>query len=100
MTDDAKNLLRECLQYLYESAPAEVYDRITAHLAADDVVTVPREVITLIRLVDEYCNALDNEDMDVGGYRPSVEIIGEIGPAVDDCMHLLAAPPTSNGKEG
>lgn len=34
MTDDAKNLLRECLQYLYESAPAEVYDRITAHLAA------------------------------------------------------------------
>lgn len=39
MTDDAKNLLRECLQYLYESAPAEVYDRITAHLAAPAPVT-------------------------------------------------------------
>lgn len=53
MTDDAKNLLRECLQYLYESAPAEVYDRITAHLAAP--VQEPRVAenlaMTLRRLI-------------------------------------------------
>jgi len=42
------------------------------------------KLLNVLRLADEYTNAVENEAIDVGGYRPSGEILRELGPAVDE----------------
>jgi hypothetical protein len=42
-----------------------------------------KDMNVLLAKVTEFCNAIDAEDEDIGGHRPSREIIGEIGPLVD-----------------
>jgi hypothetical protein len=43
------------------------------------------------RLASELCNSIDAEYMDVGGHRPSDEILKELGPACDASDKFLEA---------
>ncbi len=37
----------------------------------------------VLKLAAKLCDAVDAEDIDVGGHRKSLEILGELGPAVE-----------------
>ncbi len=43
----------------------------------------------VVRLSDEYCNAIDAEDGDIGGSRPSSAILSELGPATDEALRAI-----------
>ncbi len=42
--------------------------------------------VKVVRLSNEFCNAIDAEDADIGGCRPSGDILADLGPATDEAM--------------
>lgn len=48
-----------------------------------------RVIARLIAITDEYCTAVDNAADDIGGSRPLIDILGELGPAVDAAMDAM-----------
>lgn len=60
--------------------------RIAAESAARDMRVRVEGMEKVLKLADELCTAVDNETDDIGGSRPSREIIAELGPAVDAAL--------------
>src|SRR5438128_9591364 len=46
------------------------------------------------RVVDELLTAIENREADIGGSRPTAEIIGDLGPAYDALKEALAKNPS------
>lgn len=51
-----------------------------------DFVQRYQDLEAVAKLAGELCDAVDAEADDIGGHRPSREILGELGPAVDKVM--------------
>ena len=44
------------------------------------------EAYRVVTLADELCTAVDNAGEDIGGSRPIMEILQDLGPAVDAAL--------------
>jgi SOS-response transcriptional repressor LexA len=53
----------------------------------------PQEILDLIRLSAELCDAVDAAGEDIGGHRGSLEILRDLGPATDAAMRAVGIKP-------
>lgn len=69
-SEEAELMVKLGMQWLEANDPSKLSARTLAG-------------VRVCKLASELCNALDAEEDDIGGYRPSAEILKELGPACD-----------------